>query len=150
MNAALHLRQGTSSDEDWLFELFRVTMQNHIDKAWGWDERLQREGFVTSLPAKYFYVLEANRKAIASYYLSNTTNHFSLDMILVEPGRQRCGHGTQMINKIKQGCREKNKPIQLSVLKTNPAIAFHLASGFEKLQEDEHSIRMRWVPPEKH
>ncbi len=150
MNAALNLRNGTSSDEDWLFKLFRATMQNYIDKAWGWDELLQREGFTTSLPAKYFYILEANDKTIASYYLSDKTSYFFLDMILVEPSRQRQGHGTKMMNKIKQGCSEQNKPVELSVLKTNPAVEFHLASGFEKLREDEHSMRMRWVPPEKH
>ena len=57
---SLIMRRGSNQDEDWLFELFRSTMQNHIDKAWGWDELLQREGFVTTLPAKQFQILQSD------------------------------------------------------------------------------------------
>ncbi len=146
MSMALRMRNGTSSDEDWLFELFRTTMQNYIDKAWGWDELLQREGFITSLPAKYFQILEANSVALGSYHLSDNDDHFSLDIIMVDPNQQYRGYGTHMINEIRNSCSNANKPVELSVLKTNPAVAFHRASGFQQVQEDEHSIRMRWTP----
>lgn len=142
----LTMRRGTVDDEEWLFELFRSTMQNFIDKAWGWDELLQREGFVTTLPAKQFQILEQRGKAIASYHLSDKGDHFFLDMILVEPAQQRRGHGAHMLSQIKEISREQEKPVELSVLKTNPAVAFHTRAGFQQIQADEHSIRMRWSP----
>jgi len=140
------MRRGTIEDEDWLFELFRSTMQNFIDTAWGWDELLQREGFVTTLPAKQFQILEHEGSAIASYHLSDKGDHFILDMILVVPEVQRRGHGTRMLEQIKAISRNENKPVQLSVLKTNPAVAFHEQAGFRQIQTDEHSIRMQWSP----
>ena len=143
---ALLMRRGTNRDEDWLFELFRATMQNYIDKAWGWDELLQREGFVTTLPARQFQILESEGKAIASYHLSEKADHLLLDMILVIPEEQRLGHGSHMLELIKKDATEKGKPIELSVLKTNPAIAFHRRLGFQQIREDEHSVRMRWSP----
>lgn len=140
------MRRGTTEDEDWLFELFRSTMQNFIDTAWGWDELLQREGFVTTLPAKQFQILEHEGNAIASYHLSDKGDHYFLDMILVVPEEQRRGHGMRMLEQIKEISRDHRKPVLLSVLKTNPAVAFHERAGFRQIQADEHSIRMRWSP----
>ncbi|MEX0965171.1 MAG: GNAT family N-acetyltransferase [Pseudohongiellaceae bacterium] len=141
---ALLMRRGSSQDEDWLFELFRATMQNYIDKAWGWDELFQREGFVTTLPAKQFQILESEGQAIASYHLSEKSEHLYLDMILVVPQKQRQGYGSRMLEQIKMQSRAQNKPIELSVLKTNPAVTFHAQAGFHLIHEDEHSCRMRW------
>lgn len=138
------MRRGSVEDEDWLFELFRATMQNYIDKAWGWDEILQREGFVTTLPAKQFQILEHDGRAIASYHLTEKTDHLLLDMILVVPEMQRRGHGARMMKLIQDFSRSSGKPVELSVLKTNPAIAFHLRLGFQQIREDQHSLRMRW------
>jgi N-acetylglutamate synthase-like GNAT family acetyltransferase len=143
---SLIMRRGSNQDEDWLFELFRSTMQNHIDKAWGWDELLQREGFVTTLPAKQFQILQSDERAIGSYHLSDKQEFFFLDMILVLPSEQRRGHGTRMLDQIKEDSRKYNKPIELSVLKSNPALAFHFRHGFQKIHEDKHSIKMRWSP----
>ena len=41
MENTLLIRNGNAEDEDWLFQLFRGTMQGYIDEAWGWDELLQ-------------------------------------------------------------------------------------------------------------
>lgn len=143
---ALLMRSGSKQDEDWLFELFRATMQNYIDKAWGWDELLQREGFVTTLPAKQFQILECDGEAIASYHLSEKPEHFLIDIILVVPSQQRRGYGSRLLEQIKETSRAARKPIELSVLRTNPAVGFHERLGFQRIQQDEHSIRMRWSP----
>ena len=140
----LTIRNGRREDENWLFQLFRATMQDYIDEAWGWDELLQREGFIISLPAKNFQILEFAGDCVGSYHLSDRANHFLLDMILVTPDQQRKGFGSKMMAQIKRLAEEEHKAVWLSVLKTNPAIAFHLAEGFRQVEEDEHSIMMMW------
>jgi N-acetylglutamate synthase-like GNAT family acetyltransferase len=145
MTGLLTLRRGVNEDQDWLFDLFRSTMQNYIDIAWGWDELLQREGFRTSLPAKNFQILLCDGIRVGSYHLSEKPGYLLLDMILVDPANQRQGYGTQMMTRIKDRSRATRKPIHLSVLKTNPAVAFHKASGFQQIEEDRHSIRMTWI-----
>lgn len=146
MNDKLTLRRGQHEDQDWLFELFRDTMQDYIDAAWGWDELLQREGFNTSLPTTSFQVLELAGKAVASYHITQRSDHILLDMILVEPDHQRQGLGHYMMQQIQCQARSLNLPIQLSVLKTNPALHFHRVCGFQPSKEDEHSLQMRWSP----
>ncbi|MSR10968.1 MAG: N-acetyltransferase [Gammaproteobacteria bacterium] len=144
MTRQLQLRKGVNDDQDWLFDLFRCTMQNHIDKAWGWDELLQREGFVTSLPVRNFQVLLSDDIRVGSFHLTDKPDHLLLDMILVIPERQHEGFGRFLMERVKEKSRAKSKPVHLSVLKTNPAMQFHLASGFKLVEEDSHSVRMAW------
>lgn len=144
----MNLRTGRKDDEDWLFQLFSSTMQDYIDDAWGWDELFQREGFVTSLPATKFQVLEFAGKAVGSYHLTDRGTHYLLDMIMVIPEQQRKGYGKLMMKQIKRQSIDNNKPICLSVLKSNPAIQFYLSEGFQKKDDDEHSISMAWPGPD--
>ena len=144
MADSIIMRRGTHDDEEWLFQLFRQTMQDYIDRAWGWQELLQREGFVTSLPSAGFQILEVNSNPVGSYHITDKKDRLELDMLLVEPLQQRRGYGTLMINQAKDHARQSQKPILLSVLKSNPALQFHLNSGFIQTAADEHSVRMCW------
>lgn len=144
MTRDIHLRRGEIADQDWLFDLFRRTMQNYIDKAWGWDELLQYQGFITSLPARNFQVLISEGERVGSFHLTDKPDHLLLDMILVVPARQRQGFGSFLMDCIKERSRHSAKPVRLSVLKTNPAVQFHLACGFTVHEEDTHSFHMAW------
>ncbi|MFT4862771.1 MAG: GNAT superfamily N-acetyltransferase [Pseudohongiellaceae bacterium] len=144
MNAALQLIKGLPDDQEWLYGLFRSTMKQYIASAWGWDEQFQKESFNTSLSAANFRILTEFDTKIGGYHLSEKSDHIMLDMILVEPGRQRQGHGLFMMETIQQEARARKKPIQLSVLKTNPAIAFHKACGYITTETDSHSVKMQW------
>ena len=138
------MRRGNSADEPWLFELFKATMRDHIDAVWGWEELLQKEGFNTSLPAKNFLILELESNPVACLHISDKSDHLLLDMILVEPNWQQQGLGSQLIFIAQESARQKEKPIRLSVLKTNPALAFHQKNGFKVIEDDEHSYKMQW------
>ena len=144
MTQEMHLRRGDTADQDWLFDLFRLTMQNYIDKAWGWDELLQREGFITSLPARNFQILQCENERVGSFHLTEKAEYILLDMILVVPAEQRRGYGRYMMQQVKQRSVSSGRPLRLGVLKTNPAVHFHLASGFEQIGEDAHSYQMAW------
>jgi len=144
MDQEMQLRRGDIDDQDWLFDLFRLTMQNYIDKAWGWDELLQREGFITSLPARNFQILLSANERVGSFHLTEKADHILLDMILVVPSRQRQGFGRYMMQHAKQKSLSSGRPLRLSVLKTNPAVHFHRAAGFPQIGEDAHSYQMAW------
>ena len=144
MNASLQLVKGEPGDQEWLYRLFRSTMQEHIANAWGWDEQFQKESFNTSLPASNFQILTEFDNKIGGFHLSGKKDHILLDMILVEPNQQRRGHGRYMMDRIKQEANEQKKPIRLSVLKSNPAIEFHKACGYVTTESDFQSIKMQW------
>ena len=137
-------RNGTTNDEEWMFALFKRTMQHYIESAFGWDELLQKESFITALPIKQFQILALDNNPIGAYTISAKPDHLVLDMILVEPEFQGQGWGKSLLNRVKTESLKLNKPVQLSVLKSNPAIDFHLKEGFERFDSDSHSIKMLW------
>ncbi len=143
-DSAVQFRQGCSEDEQWLFQLFRLTMQEHIDAACGWEERLQHEGFVTSLPARGFQILHKPGQRLGCYYLRPNAGSLLLEMILVEPACQGLGYGQLMMNHIKATARRQQQAVFLRVLKTNPALEFHRRCGFQQTHADDHSLEMCW------
>ncbi len=146
MEQATDFRRGCAEDQEWLFQLFRTTMQDFIDRAWGWEELLQREGFATTLPAREFQIVIANEAPVASYHLTPKSDHLLLDMIMVEPSYQGRGYGALMMAAIKKQARTQQLPVRLSVLQTNPAIGFHTHQGFVEYSRDKHSLQMHWIP----
>ncbi len=144
MNTSMQFIGGTALDQEWLYSLFRTTMQKHIESAWGWDEPLQRISFNTSLPATHFKILLEDEIRIGGYHITTNSDHIVLDMILVEPQQQRKGYGQVMMEQIKREAFSKRRPIRLSVLSSNPAIEFHKSMGFEITNTDSKSVKMEW------
>lgn len=155
-------RKGRPGDEEWLFELFRTTMQDHIHQAWGWEELLQREGFITSLPAREFHILEAEGEAkveakeevegkarvqaVGCYHLTSKPDHLLLDIIMVPPRWQGRGYGRCLMEEIQRHSQAAGLPLRLRVLQTNPAVDFHRRLGFVEYGRDRHSLEMVWQP----
>tara|TARA_B100000686_G_scaffold165821_1_gene173412 strand:+ start:1186 stop:1686 length:501 start_codon:yes stop_codon:yes gene_type:complete len=144
MTKSIQWRSGLNEDEEWLFDLFKRTMQQYVKSAWGWDELLQKESFKTALSIQRFRILVLNGHAIGAYHISKKSDHLVLDMILIEPEFQGQGWGRSVLNKIKSEAKIFNLPIHLSVLKANPASEFHLQQGFQEFDSDDHSLMMRW------
>ena len=141
----IEFRAGTIKDDEWIFDLFKRTMQHYVESAWGWDELLQKESFKTSLPIKQFELLCIDDEAVGGYHISEKEDHLLLNMILLEPDFQRQGLGGEMLARIKSQAKKLNKTVWQSVLKTNPAVDFHLKAGFKEVKSDKHSIKMIWV-----
>ena len=141
-------RNGTSTDENWLFEMFRENLRDYIDEAWGWDELLQHAGFTTSLPARQFTILESDGERVGCFHLSQKPDHILLDMILVAAASQGKGFGTGLMNRIKSRAVALDLPLELNVLSSNPAIGFHRRHGFREISTSGQSVRMRWTGPE--
>lgn len=145
----LPFRRGHAGDEEWLFQLFRETMQDYIDQAWGWEELLQQEGFRTSLPAKDFQILQNDSLSVGCYHLTENADHLLLDIIMVDPQWQGMGYGRRMMEQVQQISLALQRPIRLRVLQTNPAVGFHKKLGFSELTRDQHSLEMIWRPEDQ-
>lgn len=137
-------RNGTDDDREWMFALFKRVLKHYIEEAWGWDEVLQQESFNISLPIKQFQILNIANEPVGGYHLSEKPDHLMLDMILLEPKFQGLGWGKAMLDRMQQKSRETNKPINLKVLRNNPAVEFHKKAGFKEIDGDEHSLQMTW------
>ncbi|MFM1896458.1 MAG: hypothetical protein RLZZ385_1532 [Pseudomonadota bacterium] len=145
--ATLRLRKGAPHDDEWLFELFRDTMRDYIHQAWGWDEIFQREAFSTNLPGKHFHILEVDQRKTGAYSVFRKPDHLWLELILIEPAQQRAGHGSFLLETVKQQALRDRLPLKLTCLKCNPAAEFYRKREFVTTHDDPKRFHMEWQQP---
>ena len=135
------LRTGEPEDECWLFDAYKDAMQPHVEEAWGWDEKFQRNGFLEHLPGSSWIVVRYKHRDIGGYVLKTREDHFWLEMIIVLPRYRSQGIGSRIVEHI-QGMAD---PVQLSVFKSSPAVKFYAELGFVQKDVDEHTYKMEWI-----
>ncbi|MFN3162494.1 MAG: GNAT family N-acetyltransferase [Pseudohongiellaceae bacterium] len=121
--------------------------QHHIDAAGAGRTATAR---LCHTAGTGFQILEFRGETIGSYHLSRKPvpqpDILELDMIMVEPAFQGQGFGGLMMGHIQNAGREAALPVQLNVLRTNPAVSFHRRYGFTDKASDQHSLVMIWSP----
>ncbi|MDX1491525.1 MAG: GNAT family N-acetyltransferase [Pseudohongiellaceae bacterium] len=142
--SVLQLRSATSEDIDWLYDTFKTTMGEYIEKTWGWDELLQRHSFEQNLPPASFLIASINDEDLGACSLIEKRDSLHLEIALIIEEKQGQGIGRQLLLEIQQRARAIHKPILLSVLKINPAVRFYKRLGFEVYDQDQWSFKMRW------
>ncbi len=141
----LHLRRAAKSDMAWLYETFKLTMQDYIAKTWGWDELFQHHSFHDNLSASSFSIASLDDIDVGAWSVLEKKDHLWLEMVLVLPDKQNAGVGSVLLETVQQSGLEKGKPVRLSVLKLNPALRFYQRLGFSITSEDQWSYKMEWV-----
>ena len=140
----MQIRQGSPSDASWLYLLYCTTMRVHIENTWGWDEKFQRNGFKSNLPPEKFKIIALNEKDVGAFLVDEEPDHFWIEMLLVQPDMQGRGIGTKILKMLQVVSQKHQKPIKLSVIKTNPARHFYHRLGFQVYDEDDAFFKMKW------
>lgn len=142
----LVFRKAEIVEMDWAYQLFKSGMQEFIAETWGWNELFQRHSFQVNLPASSFIIASLNNEDIGGYCLKNKTDHLYLEMLLLTPQKQRQGLGTQMMQHVMMQAKQQGLPVQLRVLKNNPAHHFYRKLGFTVYAEDNFRYKMSSAP----
>lgn len=142
----LRFRRAGKSDMDWLYQTFKLTMQDYIATTWGWDELIQHHSFHDNLPASSFTIASLEDFDIGAYSLLEKKDHLWLEMVLVLPEKQNVGVGSLLLKHVQQRASEREQSVRLSVLKVNPALRFYERLGFTVTTEDQWSYKLEWQP----
>jgi len=138
------LRKATKADMAWLYATFKTTMQDYIEKTWGWNELFQQHGFLDILPASSFLILREDDMDVGACSILEKRDHLWLEMVLVVPAYQKRGLGGELVRHAQSIATQKHKPLRLSVLKVNPAQDFYKHQGFSHFDEDDWSLKFEW------
>lgn len=138
----IKFRKAEMEEMDWAYQLFKTNLQQYIAETWGWNELFQRHSFLVNLPASSFMIASMRNEDIGGYCLKNKTDHLYLEMLLLTPEKQRQGLGTQIMKHLMQQAEQQKLPVQLSVLKNNPAHLFYRELGFSVYAEDDFRYKM--------
>lgn len=146
------IRDGVSEDTPFLEKLYFETRRDEFAQL-GWDENqlatllkmqfmTQTQSYRMQFPDARNLIIEADGAAVGRLI---ETDEIRLVDIAVLPEFRNRGIGSFVLRRLFEEAKNKTKPVNLQVLKTNiPAIRLYERFGFEKTGEDQLYLMMQW------
>jgi GNAT superfamily N-acetyltransferase len=134
------------ADREFCVRVHHLSMRAYVEPLWGWNELEQDE-----LALEFLNHHEANHEiALVTQtpigYLSYQSRGevLLLNKLHLHPEHQGQGYGAQIMWRLVRLASSSHKPIELSVLTTNPrARRFYERHGFAVVQKTAQKVRMR-------
>jgi GNAT superfamily N-acetyltransferase len=133
---------------DWEFcvSVHHLSMRAYVEPLWGWNEAQQDTlalEFLKHRNATHEIAL-VNETPIGYLSYQNKAEVLFLNKLHLHPDHQGQGHGTEIMLRLIRLAHSGRKPVELSVLATNPrARIFYERHGFISVEATAERIRMR-------
>jgi ribosomal protein S18 acetylase RimI-like enzyme len=144
--ALIALRSTAPEDREFLWSLHRETMQDYVDKTWGWDGNRQRERFDDKFDPELLQIIEYDRQPIGYISVRRPGAEIFLAAIEIALAFQNRGIGTQLISNLLNEADGLRIPVKLLVLKVNPARRLYERLGFQCIGETTTHFVMEREP----
>lgn len=150
----VQMRAAQQSDERFLFDLYASTRQEEL-RAWGWDELMQQNfltlqwkaqclSYETQFPAAQHQVILLEQRPIGRVLLNRTQQEVHIIDIALLPESRNQGVGSSILRELQLETVSLGLPLNLRVLKANPARRLYERLGFLVVEEDAISEQLRW------
>jgi ribosomal protein S18 acetylase RimI-like enzyme len=121
MTRSIHLRQASADDYAFALQLYLSTMRPYTELLMIWDESKQRASFATQWKADEVKIVAVDGNDVGWFQVSETPGEIHLQQLFISPEHQRIGIGTKVLSDLVAAWKGTQKPITLTVLKSNPA-----------------------------
>ncbi len=144
--SAFQLRPATADDRDFAYALHRQTFRAYVEQTWGyWDEQEQQNQFEAKFNTAISRVVELDGAPIGWLVVKHYETHVFLDYIALLPDYQRRGFGEQLVRQVI--AEAGDKPVELRVLKVNPARRLYERLGFVVVADLDYKYLLRRPVP---
>jgi ribosomal protein S18 acetylase RimI-like enzyme len=140
------LRPGALEDREYLWWLHRETMRDYVDRTWGWDETFQRSKFDENFDPLQVLIIQRDSESIGYISVLRPGNEIFLAAIEIAPAQQNQGIASQLIEELLDEADRSHLPVELQVLKVNPARRLYERLGFQCRGETPTHYLMRREP----
>jgi GNAT superfamily N-acetyltransferase len=143
---AITYRPLAASDRDFCIRVHHLAMRTYVEPLWGWDEARQDRLALEEIADRHAIHEIALVSATPIGYLSyqDLPDVLFLDTLFLHPDHQGRGRGSEIMARLIALAHSRGKPIELSVLTTNPrARAFYARLGFAAVAATAERVRMR-------
>lgn len=148
----LRLRSVTAEDQPFLLQLYATTRADELS-ALGWQDA-QRDAFVQmqfvaqqrayfAYPDATFWLVLHDDAPIGRLYLQHADTTLRVIDLSLLPAYRNRGLGTALL----AACFAQDKPVQLHVDKTNPALWLYFRLGFVPMEDKGVYLRLERRPP---
>ena len=140
-------RAATVADADFLWKLHRSTMAAYVDRTWGWEDAWQKHHFRQRLDQSDYEIVLLDGQPVGCRAVRWYTGRIFLAVLEILPEFQRRGIGTALLRQVLRDASSVGLPIELHVLKVNPAIRLYRRLGFRRVSETAAQEIMRCPAP---
>lgn len=138
---AFQLRPAKTTDFDFLYNLKVACLKEYVTATWGWDEEFQRAHFARHFDLNHNQIITVNNHDVGQLQVEYRPDEVFLAGLYILPGYQRRGLGTAVIRELLREADQR--PVQLQVLKVNPARHLYERLGFHVTGETDTHYQMQ-------
>lgn len=156
MDAFIHIRPETPSDQDFLAKLYHSTRddllqanlpENLLGNLITMQFHAQQTGYKKQFPAATYSIIEKSSEAIGYQITQRNAHDIRLVYIAFLPHERNKGHGRELIQALQVEATKHSKILTLAVSSHNTlAQKFYASLGFTVVNHDGVSWEMRWSP----
>lgn len=151
-NLNLALREATAKDEPFLLEVYASTRIEELQGT-GWSDE-QKRAFMRmqflvrerSHPLVDDRIILLNGQPIGRMMVDRSEAAILLRDIAVLTEYRNAGIGSRLIQGLMNEASAAQRPIQLHVLASSPAVRLYERLGFSRIGEEAAYLEMKWVP----
>ena len=154
---SITLRPVQPDDEAFLFDLYTSTRREEM-AAWGLDEAMlaqlidmqfagQQGTYRMQFPEADHHLIVRDDRPVGRLLVDRAEAQMVLVDVALLPEARGGGIGTDLLRALQDEAAEKDVPLRLKVLLTNPARRLYQRLGFVGLGDDGVYEQMEWRPP---
>jgi ribosomal protein S18 acetylase RimI-like enzyme len=141
----VEMGQATADDINFLWHVFRVSMEDYITQTRGeWNEQREEAQFRNQLDWLTTQVVHANNLAVGFIMAPIKDGARWIHTICIVPEHQGKGIGTEVLRRVISQAKEQKMSLYLSVSKVNPARRLYERLGFRVIEETTHHFKMQF------
>ena len=140
----VRLRPATDDTVDFAEALYVASMQPLLERLDAWNDQVMLAHFRAGYAPEQVWVIELEHAAVGYLQLLDAQDALTILQLHLVPRARRLGIGSALIGAVLAHARARRKPVHLSVVRHNPAIALYRRFGFEVVQKDRLRLHMRW------
>jgi len=142
--AGVLIRLSMPSDLDVLFPIYCEVMRDYATRATGaWDEDEQRRQYYAGFPVGRAQVILVGYDIAGAIDCEHHGDRWTVNNIEIAPEWQNHGIGTWLLRRLLRQARGEGIPVDLEVLKVNPARRLYERLGFAVTGETDTHWQMR-------
>ncbi|EJL74832.1 GNAT family N-acetyltransferase [Chryseobacterium populi] len=139
----IQFKKASENDIDFLLDLRIKTMNEHLSSS---NLPTDKEFHLQRIKYRFdnAQIILLNDEPIGLLKTDRSADKIEIIQIQIDPRQQGKGIGKTILKDIIEEGLSVQKPITLSVLKTNKAQSLYAGLGFKIIDEDEYSYMMRF------
>jgi len=141
----IEMRQATVADIKFLWDVFRVSMEDYITQTRGeWNEEREESQFRHQMDLLAAQVIRSNDLEVGFIMAPIKDGARWIHTICIVSEHQHKGIGTEVLGRVIAQAKEEKMPLYLGVLKVNPARRLYQRLGFRVIEETKHHFTMQF------